>query len=77
MWVSEVPGEIWGKNIFEVIMAANFPNLVKDKFTDSESLENLQQGPCEKTVPRYVTIKLFKTKDNNKGLKKGRKKMRK
>ena len=33
--VSEVPGEIWGENIFEVLRAANFTTLGKDQFTDA------------------------------------------
>lgn len=61
------------QNVFEEIMAENFPNLVKEKVTQ---VQEAQRTPSHKnpnrSTPRHIIINMPKIKDKERILKSAR-----
>ena len=55
------------KKIIEEIVTEDFPNLVKDlNLQVQKNLMNSNKINKKKSIPRYIIIKLLKTKDKGK-----------
>ena len=75
LWGSQEKRERKGQNLFEEIMAKNFPNLGKE--TDIQ-VQEAQRTPnkmnLKRSTPRYIILKMSKIEDNTRTLKAAREK---
>ena len=55
------------ENIFEEIMAKNFPNLKDTEFKIQEAQRAPNKLKPNKTTPRHIVIKMAKVKDKERG----------
>ena len=51
------------KNVFEEIMAENFPNLVKEKDTQVQEMQSPKQNEPKMPTPKHPIIKMANVKD--------------
>lgn len=57
----------WGKTVFEMMLAANFPKLTKDNKSQVwEALQTASSINTKRNTPRYIAVKQLKIKDREK-----------
>ena len=55
--------EKWVENVFEDIIAENFPNLKKEIYTSTGSTEGPKQDKPKRPTPIHIIIKMAKVKE--------------